>query len=269
MGQPLLGVEVDNATDRDESSLEGAGPIGESALKIISPKRVTVIAGEFGSGKSEIALNFALGVARAGFPVSMIDLDIMKPAFRSRDAAREVVGSGVEMVVPKGSLAQFEMPAVNPRVHAALRSRDRRVLMDVTGSDAGGMVVRGFKYLFEEAQECCLLFVVNPYRPFSETPDRIAAGARVVERSSTIRPHAFISNPNFGGRTTSDDVLSGHETVRAAADLFGVSLWCLTVSDGLGVDEIERIRSKTGLAVITIRRMIKPPWTDPEEIGRS
>jgi hypothetical protein len=258
-------VEIDNATDRDDPGPEGVRPFGEEILRIISPRRVTIITGEFGSGKSELALNFALMLAEAKIPVSMIDLDIMKPLFRSRDAARELADSGVEMIVPKGSLAQFEMPAVNPRVHAVLGLKRRRVIVDVTGSDAGGTVIRGFEYLFGSKDEACLLFAVNPYRPFSETPERIVSGAELVESSSRIRPHGFISNPNYGARTTESDVLAGHETVQRACELYGEPIQCLTVSGALGEDAIARIRNKVTAPVIPIRRMLRPPWGETEE----
>lgn len=265
LDKPLFGVEIDNPIDRDNPYLEDVRPFGEEILSVISPERVTVLTGEFGSGKSEITLNFALMLARAGIPVSMIDLDIMKPLFRSRDAAKEIAHSGVEMIVPKGSLAQFEMPAVNPRVHAVLGSRRRRVMVDVTGADAGGTVIKGFKYLFGEKEEGCLLFVVNPYRPFSETPERIASGAELVARSSGIRPRSFVSNPNYGARTTEGDVLAGHETVERACELYGAPIQCLTVSKDLGADTIERIRKGAALPVVPIRRMLRPPWGESEE----
>ena len=100
-------------------------------------KRVTVIVGHFGSGKTEIAINGALQLADAGVPVALVDLDVVKPYFRSRAARAVMAEHGVDLVVPGGDNVFADLPIIVPQVRALLRDSRRKVLFDVGGDDTG------------------------------------------------------------------------------------------------------------------------------------
>ena len=100
-------------------------------------KRVTVLVGHFGSGKTEIALNGALELAAAGTPVTVVDLDVVKPYFRSRSARAILADAGVGLVVPTGENVYADLPIVMPQIRTVIRSSEDRVIVDVGGDDSG------------------------------------------------------------------------------------------------------------------------------------
>ena len=100
-------------------------------------KRVTVFVGHFGSGKTEIALNGALEIAATGVPVTLADLDVVKPYFRSRSARAILDEAGIELLAPTGENVHADLPIIVPQIRSHLWQNTRRLIMDVGGDDVG------------------------------------------------------------------------------------------------------------------------------------
>ena len=97
-------------------------------------KRVTLLVGHFGSGKTEIALNGALDLAAAGERTTLADLDVVKPYFRSRSARAILSDAGIELLAPTGANVHADLPIIVPQIRSHLRDPNRRVMTSVRAS---------------------------------------------------------------------------------------------------------------------------------------
>jgi len=167
-----------------------------------------VFFGEAGCGKSEIAVNLALALAAKGDkPVRFFDLDMTKPLFRSRDAAETLRAAGVEFRFE----AQFmDAPTQVGGPAVALRDADCYTILDVGGDYQGAGAVGMYAQLLQ-ATDTVAFYVVNPFRPWSATPEHIdgVLGQVLGAAKLPLQALTFIGNPNFGVSTTQDDVREG------------------------------------------------------------
>ncbi len=179
---------------------------------------VTVLVGHFGAGKTEIAVNLAFGFRERGTKVTLVDLDVVKPYFRSRLAQADLLAREIELVSPTGEYFQADLPIVVPGVRAAVAEASagrRRVVIDVGGAEVGARVLGSIPG-FDDPATSDVLFVVNGNRPFAETPGAIIGMIREVESSSKLNVNGLVANTHLIEETTDDVVMSG---VRLAAEV--------------------------------------------------
>ena len=181
-------------------------------------KKNFVFVGEAGSGKSELAINFARRlVTMTDKPVHFFDLDMTKPLFRSRDAAASLEASGVIVHF----MEQFmDAPTLVGGVNPLLRDENAIVIMDVGGDHIGARSIGGFAPLLNRA-DAAVFYVINSYRPWSDTIDHIDETLGKILGVSHIQltQLTLVSNPNNGSEsTTAQEVIDGH---RQTAELVG------------------------------------------------
>ncbi len=221
--------------------------------------RVTAFLGHFGSGKTELALNRALELAAAGDRVTLADLDVVKPYFRSR-AARDILAvAGVELLAPTGENVFADLPIIVPQIRSALREPGRRLLLDVGGDDTGARVLGSLADVLP-ADETEVLLVLNFRRPSTPDPDRAAAMVRAIETVGRVAVTGLVSNTHLLGETTADIVLDGLAMARATADVVGVPVVAVAVADGLA-DELAG--HELDCPLIPLRRIVRPPFEQP------
>ncbi|MCL6451195.1 MAG: hypothetical protein K6T75_07890 [Acetobacteraceae bacterium] len=219
-----------------------------------SDRRVVVFFGSLGSGKTEAALNYALWLARTE-PVRLVDLDLVTPLFRSRDAEGALRRRGVMVAGPPPELWLADLPVLPAQVRAAL-APPGPVVLDVGGGEAGSRVM-GCLAAFLVPGEYEAWFVVNPYRPFTRTPGGIASSLRAMERAAGFSATGLVSNPHLGAETRVEEVLSGHRVVREAASEVGLAIRFLCVTRDRA---LEVARSGVGDPVFPLTRFMKAPW---------
>jgi len=181
--------------------------------------RVEVFIGPFGSGKTEVAINRALSLARDASPVTFIDLDLVDPFFRAREARRALEEAGVRVVAPGEEWNDVDLPLLIPAVFAALGGSDH-VVIDAGGEVPGALVLRQLTHLLPPAT--AIYLVVNPYRPFLRTPEKIAAARAALEDAAGWRIAALVANPHLGSETTVRTVQDGLAIVREASQHTGL-----------------------------------------------
>jgi len=219
-------------------------------------RRVSLLVGHFGSGKTEIALNGAIGLAASGVRTALVDLDVVKPYFRSR-AARELLAScGVELVAPVGEQVHADLPIIVPQVRHLVREPDRRVIVDVGGDDSGARVVGSLQDVIRPEEVDCLL-VLNFRRPSTPGPEPAVEMARQIEMATRLRITGLVSNTHLMAETTAAVVLHGYEQAVATGRLLGVPVVAVTVADPVAEDP-----AVAGLPcpVVRLRRLLEPPF---------
>lgn len=216
-------------------------------------KRVNVFLGALGSGKTTVVLNAAWQTAASGKKTILVDLDVINPYFRARMVGREFVGSGVKVICPPREMALGDLPALPAAIRGALLS-DGPVFFDVGGDSAGATVLGSYQPYLPEA-DCCLFFIVNTRRPFTETPEQVVSAVRDVEDAARLKIDCLVNNTNLGLQTRIAHVEEGLKIVQAAAAELKVSVAFSSVREDL----FETAKDIEG-DILPVKMFLRPPW---------
>jgi len=220
------------------------------------PQRITVFTGRFGTGKTEIAINYALALAAPEKSVRLTDMDVVTPYFRSRDMAERLEQRGVEVVAPSEFTKDIHLPAISGRIWGTLQSEDGFTVMDVGGDSQGARAIGQFKTLVERTGYVMYL-VINPFRPFNATPERIAQTVEDIEINTRLKTGALVSNPNLIADTTLQTVQEGHRLVVEAGEELGLPVAFLCVEERLLAEGVEELFAQP---ILPLTRHFRPPW---------
>lgn len=186
--------------------------MSDSRAEYLNGAKNIVFLGEAGSGKTEIAINLALRLAREGrHRVHFFDMDQTKPLFRARDCEGELEREGVIFHFQSQYL---DAPTVAPGVIETLLDPDSVVLMDVGGGSHGSHMIGQFSHILNR-EDSRVLYIVNPYRPWSRSIEDIESTVGRVAGAARLRGLHLVANPNFGPATTYQDVLAGLDRFKA------------------------------------------------------
>ncbi|MCC8048983.1 MAG: hypothetical protein LIO52_07835 [Oscillospiraceae bacterium] len=169
--------------------------------------RVTLFAGHYGSGKTNIAVNYALALRAAGEKVKIADLDIVNPYFRTRDSAEELEAAGVELISSAYANTNVDFPAMNSAVYGLVQRRDAQAVFDVGGDDRGALALGRFVPYILEENDYEMLFVVNFRRPLTPDAESALEIMREIESACKIPFTAVVNNTNLGRETTAETLL--------------------------------------------------------------
>ncbi|QDR78960.1 hypothetical protein [Sporomusa termitida] len=193
--------------------------------------RIKVFLGEFGSGKTELAINWALQTRQLGYKTAIVDMDLVKPFFHTRDHRALLTANGVEVIAADQRFAQAELPVLPHDLSRVLSRQDYQVVMDVGGGEAA-IVLAQFQQRFA-ANPYQALLVVNGYRPFTNTVDGVIAMLQRIEGVSGLKMAGLVSNANLGAETTVEHVRAGIILVEAVAARLALPVTCIVVPEWL------------------------------------
>ena len=218
-------------------------------------ERILVIAGHYGSGKTELAMNLALQSALSGRETTLVDLDIVNPFFRSAEHADLLEEHRVHLLKPIFAATNVDIPSLPPEIFSVFADDSRRVIFDVGGDDAGAVALGGYAAQFR-AFENRFLMVVNPYRPRSATVEQIAQMHSAIAARARFAPQAIVCNANLGDTTTAADIEAGWETVEKAAEKIGIPVLFACALEDLAET------CRLPVPVYPIRRYLKTEWME-------
>lgn len=196
-------------------------------------KRVTLFCGHYGSGKTNIAVNYALHLSEKGFPVSIADIDVVNPYFRTKDSSKELTDAGVEVIALPFANTSVDLPALPQEVYGLVQRRDRRVVMDIGGDDRGAYALGRYRPYILEENDFANLFVVNFYRPLTRTAKEAFEVFREIEAAAGIPFTGIVNNSNIGVETTIGDVINTTALAEELAELSGVPVVMTTAEKKL------------------------------------
>lgn len=196
-------------------------------------KRLTLFAGHYGSGKTNIAVNYALYLAREGKRVCIADLDIVNPYFRTKDSERELNDAGITLVSPRYANSNVDLPALPAESYRLVQDKSTYGVMDIGGDDRGAYALGRFADAIKAEGDYRMAFVVNCHRPLTSTVEDAIEIMREIESACGIDFTCIVNNSNLGPETTPDTVRSSLDFVDSLSKETGLPLWMHTAVESV------------------------------------
>ena len=187
-------------------------------------KRITIFAGHYGSGKTNLAVNYALDLKRQGIDVKIADLDIVNPYFRTKDSAKELEEAGIPLISPAFANSNVDLPALPQELYGLVQNRRFHAVLDVGGDDRGAYALGRYTPYILEENDYEMIFVANFFRPLTRNAQDALEVMREIEAACGIGFTAIANNSNLGNLTVASDVESTHEQALELSGLCGLPL---------------------------------------------
>ena len=196
-------------------------------------KRVTLFAGHYGSGKTNIAVNYALLLAREGKRAAIADLDIVNPYFRTKDSAAELAAAGVDLISPQFANTNVDLPALPAEAYRLVEDKSLFAVMDIGGDDRGAYALGRYTPFLLEENDYQMAFVANPCRPLTRTPEEAMAVMREIEAAGGLPFTAIVNNANLAHETTPETVLEAIPYMEKLSALSGLPIWMTSAEESV------------------------------------
>lgn len=196
----------------------------------LNAKRVTVLTGHYGSGKTSLAVNWALRLSESGRAVTVADLDIVNPYFHTTDRRRELEARGIRLIASQFANSNLDLPALPAELYTVVESREGYAVLDVGGDDRGAVALGRYAPFLLAEGDYEMLFVVNFCRPLTRTALDALGVLREVETACGLAATALVNNSNLGRETTADTILKTVERMQELSQLANLPVKMTAVS---------------------------------------
>ena len=200
------------------------------------PKRVTLFCGHYGSGKTNLAVNYAFWMKAQGLPVSIADLDVVNPYFRTGDSAEDLKEAGIDIVTLPFANSNVDLPALPSEIYGLVQRHDKYAVLDVGGDDRGAYALGRFVPYILEENNFDMFFVANFFRPLTRTAEQAFEIMHEIEGAYGIPFTGIINNSNLGRETTARDVEETIPICNILSELSGLPVVLTSVDSGLRLD---------------------------------
>ena len=191
-------------------------------------KRLTLFAGHYGSGKTNIAVNYALLLAKESKKVCIADLDIVNPYFRTKDSADVLEKAGIELISPKFANSNVDLPALPAESYKLVRDKSTYGIMDIGGDDRGAYALGRFVPDILAENDYRMVFVANCCRPLTRTPEDALEIMQEIEAACGLKFTCIVNNSNLGELTDPQVILDSLAYIEKLCELSGLPLWMHT-----------------------------------------
>lgn len=174
-------------------------------------KRITIFAGHYGSGKTNIAVNAAIENQKNGIPTVIADLDIVNPYFRTKDSEERLKEVGIKLISSQYANSNVDLPAVPQEMYSVVDDKSRHYIVDLGGDDRGAYALGRYADKIKEENDYEFVFVFNKYRPLTATAEDAIEVMREIEQACNMEFTAIVNNSNIGEKTQFEDVLKSVE----------------------------------------------------------
>ena len=225
--------------------------------QIFGSSRYIVLTGNYGSGKTEIALNIALNYANAGEKTTLVDLDIVNPYFRSGEKKTEMEDAGIRVLMPTYAMTTVDIPALPAEIQSVFEVPSDRVIFDVGGDDTGAAALGRYHPSFDARKDTTrTVLVINCMRPLTQNEADITDLAERISSRSRMAIDMLINNTNLAGETTAEMVIYGEKLVRNCAERMGIA----SVVTAAKPEILKQIN--TDLPCLEVQRYMAPEWME-------
>ncbi|MBR4910288.1 MAG: hypothetical protein IKZ47_03070 [Clostridia bacterium] len=187
-------------------------------------KRITIVCGHYGSGKTNVALNIAYNLKAQGKKVSIADLDIVNPYFRTKDSVDELKAMGIELICSDYAGSNLDIPALPDRMYAITDDRSSNFVLDIGGDDRGALALGRLAPAIIKENNYEMLAVINKYRPLTRDTDSTVEVLREIEFAGGIPFTAIVNNSNLGDDTDSNTVIDSLAYAKSISDIMKIPI---------------------------------------------
>ncbi|MBE6601330.1 MAG: ParA family protein [Ruminococcaceae bacterium] len=196
-------------------------------------KRLTLFAGHYGSGKTNIAVNYAMLLADEGKRVCIADLDIVNPYFRTKDSEEELTERGITLISPRYANSNVDLPALPAESYRPIQDHSVFGVLDIGGDDRGAYALGRFADAIKAEGNYRMAFVINRHRPLTSTVEDTVEIMREIEAAAGIRFTCIVNNSNIGSETTSETVLNSLGYAEAVSRATELPIWLHTAEKSI------------------------------------
>ncbi len=217
-------------------------------------KRIQIVTGHYGSGKTEYAVNLALTLARDTENVAIADLDIVNPYFRSFEQTKRMEDAGIRVIVTSCGGAA-DIPALNPAVQSIFQDEKWTGVLDIGGDPIGARVLARFAPQLRPDQ-FDLLFVLNANRPETRDVESALSYMRAIEAECLQKVTGIVNNTHLCAETTPDQIIKGANLARQLSEKTGLPI----VHHAVQKKFVEEVAPQLSEPVLPMNIYMKKPW---------
>ena len=196
-------------------------------------KRITLLSGHYGSGKTNIAVNMALDLKKQYDKVAVADLDIVNPYFRTKDSMEDFKQNGIRLIVSEYANSNLDIPALPDDMYAITDDRQLKTIIDVGGDDRGALALGRIAPQIIKENDYDMLMVINRFRPLTPDAESTLEVMREIELAGGIKFTGLINNSNLGAQTEKEDILSSVKYANEVSALSGLPVVLTTAEERL------------------------------------
>lgn len=227
---------------------------------IIDNKRINIFCGHFGSGKTEIAVNYALKLNEARGNTAIADIDIVNPFFRTADAKKTLEQLGIKVILPVYANTNVDVPALPAELNALIENSIYNVVLDVGGDDLGAKAIGRYSKDIS-VQDYNFYIVVNTNRPLTNEAGKIIKMIDEIEHSAALKTTGLINNANFLQATTYEDIKRGYDILHEVSNKLKteIAFSCIDL-DSAAVKQLNEENIKDIGDILFLKRNILVPF---------
>lgn len=199
-------------------------------------KRITLFAGHYGSGKTNIAVNYAKYLREQGNDVVIADLDIVNPYFRTKDSQADLEAVGIRLISSKYANSNVDLPALPSEIYGIFENKSSLAVLDVGGDDRGALALGRYTPLIKAEDDYEMLLVINRYRPLTRTADDCIEIMHEVEAAGGLKFTGLVNNSNLGAETVAQDILDSVDYAKEVSEKTGLPVRMTAVEKDLAAE---------------------------------
>ncbi len=217
-------------------------------------KKINIVTGHYGSGKSNFSTNLALSLAKKGEKVTVVDLDIVNPYFRTADFKELFAENGIELISPIYANTNLDIPAINFDIER-LVANEGYIIVDVGGDDAGATALGRYTQPFHEMiDDIDMFYVINSCRQLTKEPSEALELLTEIEKAARFKATALINNSNLGNLTDKEVILNSVEFANKVSLASGLKIAFTSIEKSLECEEFNHLNP------FYIEIYVKPLW---------
>ena len=197
---------------------------------LIYMKKITIVTGHFGSGKTEFAVNYAMRLKKNHEFVNIVDMDTVNPYFRTGDAREALHKAGIRLISPLFANTNVDITAIPGGIMAVFDGETSVSVLDVGGDDDGAVVLGTYEKQIKQAGYE-MFFVFNACRPMTADADSALSMLRKIEQASRLHVTGIVNNTNLMEDTTAETILTGHIKTAELSKTAGIPVKYLTATN--------------------------------------
>lgn len=218
-------------------------------------KRINIFAGHFGSGKTEVAVNYAMKMKDMNKKVAIVDLDIVNPFFRTADMKEKFEEKGIKAILPVYANTNVDVPALPAEINIVFEQKSYECVIDVGGDDLGARALSRYRSQIEQ-EAYNLYMVINILRPMTETAEKILKMLDEIQTMSNLKVTGFVNNTNLLMDTEADQIIEGQKVIDRVSEITGIPVAFTACMDDI-YDDVKKLISTE---VFVLNKNILLPW---------